>query len=68
MTATWKKLLFILLDRFDFHMIDNQSIAIHAFASHMSMSFLVDEMLLLRYVNLSTDFREPLFSVDMFPF
>ena len=30
--AAWKKLSFILSDRFDFHVIDNLSIASHAFA------------------------------------
>ena len=49
-------------------MIDNLSIAVHAFASRILMSLLVDEMMLLWYVNLSTSFREPPFSVEMFPF
>ena len=43
MTAAWKKLRFILSDRFDFHMTDNLSTADHAFASHVLMSFSVDE-------------------------
>ena len=68
MTAAWKKFCFILLHKSDFHMIDNQSIAVHAFASHILMSFSEDEMLLPRYVNLSTSFRKPPFSVAMFPF
>ena len=38
-TAAWKKLHFILSDKFDFHMIDNLSIAVYAFASHILMSF-----------------------------
>ena len=38
-------------------MIDSLSIAVHAFVSRVSMSFLVDETLLPRYVNLSTSFR-----------
>ena len=62
-TTAWKKLRFILSDKFDFHMINNLSMAIHTFTSHILMSFSVDETLLLRYVNLSTDFREPSFSV-----
>ena len=45
-TAAWKKLCSILSVRFDFHMIDSLSIAVHAFISRMSMSFLVDETLL----------------------
>ena len=44
---------------FEFHMIDNLSISVHIFASRRLMSFSVDEILLPRYVNLSTSFREP---------
>ena len=47
-TAAWEKVRFILSDRFEFHIIDNLSIAIDAFTSHILMSFSVDEMLLLR--------------------
>ena len=46
MTAAWKKLRFILSDRSDFHMTDSLLIAVQAFASHVLISFLVDEMLL----------------------
>ena len=49
-------------------MINNLLIAVHAFASHILKSFSVDEMLLLRYVNLSTNFREPPFNVEMSAF
>ena len=59
MTAAWKKLCLFLSDRFDFHIINNLLIAVHAIARCILMSFSVDEMLLLRYVNLSTNFREP---------
>ena len=41
----WKKLRFVLLDRFNFYMVDNLSIAVHAFASRILMSFSVDETL-----------------------
>ena len=51
-TAAWKKLRFILSVRSDFHMIESLSIAVHAFVSHVSMSFSVDETLLPRLVNL----------------
>ena len=68
LTTAWKKLGFISLDKSDFHMIDNLLIAVHAFASHILMSFSVDEMLLPRYMNLSTSFREPPFHVWMSPF
>ena len=47
-TAAWMKLRFILSVRFDFHMIDILSIAVHAFVSRVSMYFSVDETLLLR--------------------
>ena len=47
-TAAWKKLRFILSIRSDFHIIDSLLIAIHAFVSHESMSFSVDETLLPR--------------------
>ena len=47
-TAGWKKLCFILSVRSDFHMIESLSIAVHAFVSRVSMSFLVDETLLPR--------------------
>ena len=67
-TTARKKLCFILSDRLDFHMNNNLSIAVHVFASCILMSFSVDETLLLRYMNLSTDFREPSFRVEMSPF
>ena len=63
-----KKLRFILSDKSDFHMINNLSVAVHDFASCILTSFSVDEMLLLRYMFLSTSFKEPPFSVEMSPF
>ena len=39
---------FILSDKFDFHMMDNLSIAVYAFASRTFISFSVDERLLVR--------------------
>ena len=49
-TAAWKKnkLRFVLNDMFYFHTIDSLSIAFHAFASHVLLSFSVDETLLPR--------------------
>ena len=47
-TATPKKMRFILLDKSDFCMIDNISIAVHMFASRILLSFLVDKTLLAR--------------------
>ena len=42
-------------------------IAVHTFASLVLISVSVDETLLPRLVNLSTSFRELLFSVEMLP-
>ena len=47
-TAIWKKLRFILSDKFDFYMIDNQSIIDNAFTRSILMSFSVDETLFPR--------------------
>ena len=66
-TTAWKELRFILSDRFDFHMIENLSIAVHAFVSGILVSFSVDRTLLPRYVNLSTSIIEPPLSVEMSP-
>ena len=75
MTAAWKKLCFILLDRSDFHLIDNLSLADylidnlsladHAFAYWCH--FFIDKTLLPRKMNLSTSFKGPPFSVEMSP-
>ena len=46
--AACKNLRFILSDRSDFHMTDSLSIAVHAFASRVLISFSVDETLLPR--------------------
>ena len=62
-----KKLRFILLDKIDFHMINNLSIAFHAFTRHILMSLSVDEMLLLRYVNLPANSRELPLRLEMSP-
>ena len=58
-TAAWKKLRFILSDKSDFYKIDDLSIAVHASTRYIFMLFSVDETLLLRYVNLFSNFREP---------
>ena len=47
-TAAWKKLHFILSVRSDIHMTDSLLKAVHAFASHLSMSVSVDDTLLPR--------------------
>ena len=57
-TATaWKKSHFISSDRSNFHIINNQSIEVHTFAGRILTLLSVDEILLHRYVNLSTNFR-----------
>ena len=66
--AVWKESHFILLDRSNFHMIDNLSAVFHGFAWCMLTSILVDEILLLRFVNLSTYFRSLPLRVEMAPF
>ena len=66
-TAVWKKLRFILSVWSNIHMTDNLSIAVHDFASRMSMSFSVDETLISWRMNLSTSFGELLFSLEMWP-
>ena len=48
--------VFFSLERSDFHMINNLSIAIHTFVKYMLASLSVDERLLSRYVNLSIYF------------
>ena len=66
-TTAWKKFRFILSDRSDFHMINSLSIAVHAFARHALMALSVDETLLLRYMNLFTNFRELPSKMEMSP-
>ena len=55
-TIARKKLRFVLLDSSNIHVFKN-----HTFNSCILMSFSVDLTLLLRYMNLSTNFREPSF-------
>ena len=45
-TAVWEKMRFISSDRYDFHVTNNQLIAVHAFTSRVSMTFSVNETLL----------------------
>ena len=48
-------------------MISSLSIAVLAFTRQKLISLSVDEMLLLRYMNLSTNFTGPPFRVEMIP-
>ena len=65
--TAWKKSYFDLSERSDFHMLDNSSIAVHTFAIRMLTSLSVDETLLPRYVNLSTNFRCSQHRVEIAP-
>ena len=67
-TNSLEKLHFILSDRFDIYMIDNLSIADHAFAIHKLISFSLDDTLHPMYVNLFINFREAPFSEEMYLF
>ena len=52
-------------NRSDFHMIDSLLISVHAFARRVLMSLSVDEILLPRYMNFSTNLRELSLRVEM---
>ena len=66
-TAAWKKVRFILLVKSDFHLTDRLLLAVHVFASHVSMSVSDDETLLPSQVNVSTSFWELPLNVEMSP-
>ena len=55
--TTLKKSYFILSERSEFHMIDSPSIAVDTFARCMLISFSIDEILQLSYINWSIDYR-----------
>ena len=65
MVLTWKKSF--SLERSDFYMINSLSIAIHDNTMYIFTSLSVDKMLLLRYVNWSTNFRGFPLRVEMVP-
>ena len=65
--TAWKKSHFILSNWSNFHITDNLSIVFHAFTSHMLTSLSVDEILLPRYENWSTNFRGLPLRVEMAP-
>ena len=62
------KSCFILSNRSEFDMINNLSIGLHAFARHMLTPLSVNEMLLPRYMNWSTNSRGLPLRVEMVPF
>ena len=67
-TLSLEEILFYFTEESDFHMMDDQSIAVHAFTRSMLTSLSVDEILLPRYVNWSTYLRGSLLKVEMAPF
>ena len=66
MTTVWKNTHFILSERSGFHRVDNLSIAVHILPMHMS-TFSVDEILLPKYMNWSTNFSSFPFHEEMTP-
>ena len=67
-TATaLKKSHFILLEKSGFYIINNLSIAVHIYPVNMLISLSADEVLLLRYINWSTNFRGLPLKVEMAP-
>ena len=65
--TTWKDFNFILSAILNVYMADNQSIAVHAFPMHLLTFLSVDEILLPRDVNWSTNFSGLSFNVGMVP-
>ena len=65
--TSWKKSCFILSDITDFHMIDSLSIGVSTFVRRMLTLLSADEILLPRYMNLSTNFRGTSFRVKIAP-
>ena len=55
--TAWKHSRFILSGRLDYHMVDNESISVHASPMHMLTSLSFDEIWLPRYMKWSNDFR-----------
>ena len=64
----WNKSRFTLWDRSDFDIINNLSVVFHDFARRLLTSFSVDMILLLRYENWSTNFRDLQLTVNVAPF
>ena len=56
-TSLWMNSCFVLSEISDFQLVDNLSVAVYAFPMCMLMSLSVDEILLPRYMNWSTNFK-----------
>ena len=61
-TTDWKNSHLIQSERSDFNMVDNLSMTVHALPICMLTLLSVDEILLLRYMNRSDNFRGLLFN------
>ena len=65
-TATsWKNSHFILTDRWDFHIVDNLSVAIHVLPMRIMISLSINEILLPWYAKCFINFRGLLFNEEM---
>ena len=62
---TQKNFRFILSDKSNFHKVDNLSVAVHTLPMCILIRLSVDEILLPRYVNWSTNFRGLPFHEEM---
>ena len=60
-------LILFLSECSDFHLVFNLSRVVHAFPRHMLTLLSVEEILLTKYVNWSTNFRNLLFDEEMAP-
>ena len=67
-TIAWKDFFYISSGRSDFHAVNNLLIAVHVLPMHILTSHSVDKMLLLRYMNRSTNFRDLNFYEEMASF
>ena len=64
-TTAWKNSCFILSERSDFLAIVNISVVVHTLPMSMLTLFSIDEILLPRYMNCSTNFRSLPFHKQM---
>ena len=63
----WKKSYFILSEKSDFYMINNLSVVVYTFTRCRLILLSVDDILLLKYVNWSTNSRCLPLKVEMTP-
>ena len=65
--TAWKEYCLIVPMRSGFYIMDNLSIAANAFARHVFTSLLAYDLLLLKYVNWSSNLKNMLLKVEMSP-